>query len=125
MPVKPACIWHSATPGSNFLFYPRRIVVREGQVEASENIPEVWPVVLHGHAFRLALRPLVYRAVLAVEPTILPHEEDALGEGEKGREKHKGGTNAHALDIPWLIFFGEDVGAQERSTLANEIDEDD
>jgi hypothetical protein len=93
-------------------------------IQISQNITVISAViVLRDRAIQLRL---VVNAgpILLVKAPVLPHQEYTQTQGKKGGEEHECSTNRHALHKPRAFFIREDIGAQERTALADEIEQD-
>ncbi len=62
------------------------------------------------------------RPVLVVEPAVLPGEQGAQAECERGVEEHESRTNGLALDVTRCLGGGEESGSEEGATLADEVE---
>lgn len=64
------------------------------------------------------------RSILLVKASVLPYQEHTQTQSQECSEEHKSSTNYHTLYIPWGLFIWENIGAQERTTLADQVQQD-
>ena len=90
--------------------------------------PEIRPIVLGRHIALIRIlrgfRAALSRTVLLVQLLVFPHENQALSDGDEGDEEHKRRADAHTLDVAGRVCGDEDVGAENRPALTDEVDQD-
>lgn len=73
----------------------------------------------------LSAAPMSYfffDTMFAIEPCVLPYQQEALRNSKHRREEHECRTGAHTLHVSRSLIAGESGCAQERSTLAGQVD---
>lgn len=92
----------------------------------SQHIAEVSTIILLGkRRLPLIQTDLNLRPILLFKTAIFPDQQNPQRQRQQSGEEHESGTDRHPLYISWCLCIGEDIRPEERSTLTDDVKQND
>jgi hypothetical protein len=93
-------------------------------MQKSQHITVIGTVIILRYRAIHSFRVFNARPILLVKTPVLPYQEHTQTQSKECSKEHKSSTDCHALYIPGGLFIREDIGTQERPTLADQVQQD-